>query len=214
MRDNLQENTWSGQFGKDYTDRCIFGPEELNSFYKREYGISRLDINNSFLSGLGLENKRVLEVGCNVGNQLRMLQNMGFSNLYGIELQQYAVEKAKSLTKGINIIQGVGDDIPFKDGYFDMVFTSGVLIHISPDNINRVLDEIYRCTREYIWGFEYYADEYAEVNYRGNNDLLWKTNFSRLYLDRFPALKLIKEEKFKYLDNDNVDTMFLLRKKK
>lgn len=171
-------------------------------------------MNNSFLSGLGLENKRVLEVGCNVGNQLRMLQNMGFSNLYGIELQQYAVEKAKSLTKGINIIQGVGDDIPFKDGYFDMVFTSGVLIHISPDNINRVLDEIYRCTNEYIWGLEYFADDYTEVKYRGNNDLLWKTNFSKLYLDRYPGLELVKEEKFKYLNNDNVDIMFLLRKKK
>lgn len=135
--DNLQENTWSGEFGKNYTDRCTFGPEELNSAYIKDYGISRRDMNNRFLSSeQGLENKRVLEVGCNVGNQLRMLQNMGFRNLYGIELQQYAVEKAKSLTQGINIIQGIGDDIPFKDGYFDMVFTSGVLIHISPDNIN------------------------------------------------------------------------------
>jgi len=56
----------------------------------------------------------------------------GINNLYGIELQQYAIEKAKALTKRINIIHGVADDIPFKDGYFDMVFTSGVLIHIHP----------------------------------------------------------------------------------
>jgi len=136
------------------------------------------------------------------------------NNLYGIELQQYAIEKAKALTKRINIIHGVADDIPFKDGYFDMVFTSGVLIHISPGNINRVLDEIYRCSREYIWGFEYYADDYTEVNYRGHESLLWKTNFPKLYLDRFPELELVKEEKFKYLYNDNVDVMFLLRKRK
>lgn len=214
MMTNLQEKTWAGQFGKDYTDRCTFSPEELDSLYKREYGISREEMNTRFLSGLGLENKRVLEVGCNVGNQLRMLQRMGFNNLYGIELQQYAIEKAKALTKRINIIHGVADDIPFKDGYFDMVFTSGVLIHISPGNINRVLDEIYRCSREYIWGFEYYADDYTEVNYRGHESLLWKTNFPKLYLDRFPELELVKEEKFKYLYNDNVDVMFLLRKRK
>ncbi|ABN53433.1 MAG TPA: methyltransferase domain-containing protein [Hungateiclostridium thermocellum] len=214
MMTNLQEKTWAGQFGKDYTDRCTFSPEELDSLYKREYGISREEMNTRFLSGLGLENKRILEVGCNVGNQLRMLQRMGFNNLYGIELQQYAIEKAKALTKRINIIHGVADDIPFKDGYFDMVFTSGVLIHISPGNINRVLDEIYRCSREYIWGFEYYADDYTEVNYRGHESLLWKTNFPKLYLDRFPELELVKEEKFKYLYNDNVDVMFLLRKRK
>jgi len=214
MQDTFQERTWSSQFGKDYTDRCTFSPEELNDFYKKEFGISRFDMNNRFLSGLDLENKRILEVGCNVGNQLRLLQKMGFVGLYGIELQEYAVQKAKSLTSGINIIQATADDIPFKDNYFDMVFTSGVLIHIAPDNIGTVLDEIYRCSNEFIWGFEYYADEYTEINYRGNNSLLWKTNFAKLYLDRFSDLELVKEEKYKYIDNDNVDSMFLLRKKK
>lgn len=214
MKNNLQESTWSSNFGKDYTDRCTFDTKELNNLYKKEYGISRLEMNNSFLKGLGLENKRVLEVGCNVGNQLRQLQHMGFENLYGIELQEYAVEKAKSLTQGINIIQGIGDDIPFKDGFFDMVFTSGVLIHISPEKIEKVIDEIYRCSREYIWGFEYYADEYTQVTYRGNAELLWKTNFAKLYLDRFSDLELVKEEKYKYINNDNVDSMFLLRKRK
>ncbi|MFZ5987158.1 MAG: pseudaminic acid biosynthesis-associated methylase [Bacillota bacterium] len=213
MRVNLQESTWSSEFGKDYTDRCTLGTEELNSLYKNEYGISRLEMNNRFLSGLGLENKRVLEVGCNVGNQLVQLQQMGFENLYGIELQAYAVEKAKGLTKGINIIQGMGDDIPFKDGFFDMIFTSGVLIHISPEKIDKVIEEIYRCTREYIWGFEYYADEYIEVSYRGNKDLLWKTNYCKLYLDKFSDLELVKEEKYKYINNNNIDSMFLLRKR-
>jgi len=52
------------------------------------------------------------------------------------------------------------------------------------------------------------------VNYRGHESLLWKTNFPKLYLDRFPELELVKEEKFKYLYNDNVDVMFLLRKRK
>lgn len=214
MKDNFQESTWVGDFGKDYTDRCTFSPEELNFFYKKEYGLSRLDMNNRFLYGLGLEDKRVLEVGCNVGNQLRLLQEMNFKHLYGIELQSYAVEKAKSLTTSINIIQATGDNIPFKDKYFDMVFTSGVLIHISPKNIGFVLDEIFRCSNEYIWGFEYYADKYTEVDYRGNEGLLWKTNFAKLYMDRFSDLVLIKEERHKYIHSDNVDSMFLLRKKK
>ena len=101
---------------------------------------------------------------------------MGFVNLYGIELQSYAVELSKARTKRINIIEGSAFDIPYKDGYFDLVFTSGILIHINPSDIVWALREILRCTREYIWGFEYYADEYQEINYRGRSDLLWKTD--------------------------------------
>jgi pseudaminic acid biosynthesis-associated methylase len=171
-------------------------------------------MNKKFLKGLSLENGNVLEVGCNVGNQLRLLQDMNFKSLYGIELQSYAVEKAKSMTTGINIIQANGDNIPFRDDFFGLVFTSGVLIHISPENINSILDEIYRCSKEYIWGFEYYADKYTEVTYRGNTGLLWKTDFAKLYMDRFSDLELVREEKYKYLYNDNVDSMFLLRKNK
>lgn len=212
MGGNFQIGTWSSDFGEEYTERNTFNSRDLNKLYIKEYGISREEMNKEFLSGLALEDGNILEVGCNVGNQLRLLQQMDFKNLYGIELQSYAVEKAKSLTQEINIIQATGDNIPFKDKFFDLVFTSGVLIHISPENINSVLDEIYRCSKEYIWGFEYYADEYTEITYRGNTGLLWKTNFAKLYLDRFADLELVKEEKYKYTNNDNVDSMFLLRK--
>jgi len=52
----------------------------------------------------------------------------------------------------VNLIQGSVFDIPFKDKYFDMVFTAGVLIHVSPSDIKKVLKEIYRCSTKYIWG--------------------------------------------------------------
>jgi pseudaminic acid biosynthesis-associated methylase len=138
---------------------------------------------------------------------------MGFKNLYGIEINDYAVELSKQRTNNINIIQGSAFDIPFKNEYFDLVFTSGVLIHIPPLDINLALNEIYRVTREYIWGFEYYDEKYTEVIYRGNKNLLWKANFSKIYLSLFDDLELIKEKKLKYLNDNNIDLMFLLRKK-
>jgi pseudaminic acid biosynthesis-associated methylase len=137
---------------------------------------------------------------------------MGFTELYGIELQDYAVELSKSRTQSINIIKGSALDIPYKDGYFDMVFTSGLLIHISPSDLNLVMSEIHRCTRKCIWGFEYYSDKHTEVVYRGNKKLLWKGNFAGMYLDLFEDLKLIREQRLKYLTDDNVDAMFLLSK--
>jgi len=208
-----QMESWRGQFGKEYTDRNALSLQEMEITYKEYYGITRTEMNSKFIGDFDRDMK-VLEVGSNIGNQLLCLQKAGFNNLYGIELGAYAVELSKSRTKDINIIQGSAFDIPFKDGFFELVFTSGVLIHIAPDDIAGVLDEMYRCTGKYIWCFEYYAEVYTQIPYRGHGDLLWKTNFAKLFLKRFSNLKLVKEEHFKYLDNDNVDTMFLFRKGK
>jgi pseudaminic acid biosynthesis-associated methylase len=206
-----QASKWSGAFGREYTDRNPQSIEEMEELYTRNYGLSRTELNRRFLDNLD-RSMRILEVGSNVGNQLLCLQRMGFGALYGIELQSYAVEISKSKSKNINIIQGEASDIPFKDGYFDMVFTSGVLIHIAPKNLQDVLGEIHRCTKKYIFGFEYYSDETKEIAYRGNSDLLWKADFAGKYLGLFDDLALAKEERIKYLGNENVDEMFLLKK--
>ena len=207
-----QIDKWANVFGKEYTDRNLYNPQELDEFYKKTWGATRTELNEEFLSFLDKDKTKILEVGSNVGNQLLSLQSMGFKNLYGIEISKYAVEKSKERTKDINIICGSAFDLPFKDEYFDLIFTSGVLIHISPKNIDFALDEIHRCSKKYIFGFEYYADEYTEIEYRGNKNMLWKANFCRMYLDGFKNLKLVKEKKLKYVDNNNVDSVFLLEK--
>lgn len=211
-----QMQEWAGEFGKEYTDRSALSLQETEILYKEKlYGITRTEMNSEFIDDLDRD-MRVLEVGSNIGTQLVYLQKTGFYNLYGIELQSYAVELSKSETRGINIIQGSAFDIPFKDDFFGLVFTSGLLIHIAPEDISKMLDEMYRCTNQYIWCLEYYADVYTQINYRGHTDLLWKANFSQLFLDRFSDLRLVREKHFKYLknDNDRVDTMFLLQKEK
>jgi len=209
---NKQMKEWMGDFGKKYTNRNALTLDEMNEMYRKKFGISRENLNNLFIDEMN-RNIKILEVGSNIGNQLLLLQKMRFKNLYGIEINSYAVEVSKSRTKNINIIQGSAFDIPFKDKYFDLVFTSGLLIHITPRDINLVLHEIYRCTKEYIWGFEYYDEKYTEVIYRGKKDLLYKTNFPKLYLDLSKNIRLVKEKKLKYLNDNNIDVMFLLNKK-
>ena len=211
MAKTQQEGVWNGEFGKEYTDRNTFTPDEVDDLYIKNYGISRTQLNSEFLDNLELN--RILEVGCNVGNQLHVLKKNGHSDLWGIELQDYAVEVARKRTGGLSIVKGSAFDIPYKDNFFDLVFTSGVLIHISPDDIDNVLDEMYRCTSRYIWGFEYYCpDGYQMVNYREEADLLWKTDFAKLFLDRFPDLRLVCKKIIKYKNDDNLDIMYLLEK--
>jgi len=198
-------------FGNEYTDRNALTLEEMDRSYKRNCGITRTELNQAFVGDLD-RSLRILEVGSNIGNQLLLLQKINFKNLYGIEINSYAVERAKAITKNINLIQGSAFDIPFKNDFFDLVFTSGVLIHIAPSDIHKAITEIYRCAKRYIWGFEYYADSHTEVLYRERKNMLWKTNFAKLYFDSFDDLELVKEEKLKYLNDENVDTMFLIKK--
>lgn len=206
-----QARNWMDTFGNEYTDRNALTLEEMDRSYKRNYGITRTELNQAFVGDLD-RSPRILEVGSNIGNQLLLLQKINFKNLYGIEINRYAVERAKAITKNINLFQGSAFDIPFKNDFFDLVFTSGVLIHIAPSDIHKAITEIYRCAKRYIWGFEYYADSYTEVVYRERKNMLWKTNFAKLYLDSFDDLELIKEQQLKHLNNENVDTMFLIKK--
>lgn len=207
-----QVRTWTGGFGRDYTDRNAYAPAQLDELYRRNYGVARTEINQRFLESIPRD-ARILEVGCNMGNQLLLLEQLGFTNLYGIEIQSYALDRAKERIAGAVLTQASASLIPYEDRFFDLVFTSGVLIHIAPADLPAVLAEIHRCTQQWIWGFEYYAPETTEVNYRGHDSLLWKTDYARLYLEQFHDLDLVREERLRYLENENVDTVFLLQRR-
>ncbi|MDF0681308.1 MAG: methyltransferase domain-containing protein [Candidatus Nitrosocosmicus sp.] len=207
------EQEWSSDFGNSYLKRNRFTVRELDDLYIRNYGISRSQMNTEFLGNLDRSCK-ILEIGCNIGNQLKLLQSLGFKNLWGLDILEEAVETAKKNTKGINIIKSSAFDIPFKNRYFDLVYTSGVLIHINPNNLNNVLESIYSLSSRYIWCFEYYNEVNVDLEYRGKKGLLWKNNFLKLFMEKYSDLKLLKEMKVKYLDRDNTDSMFLIEKVK
>lgn len=204
-----QGEVWRGEFGTSYTDRNALTLEEVAATYISRYNTTPPKLKKKFVGNIR-RSAKILEVGSNIGNQLLWLRAMGFENLYGIEIQTYAAKISK--TKNLNIIIGSAFDLPFEDDSFDLIFTDGLLIHISPEDINRVLQEIYRCSNKYIWGFEYYADKYVELLYRGRCNLMWKANFAKLYLSLFPGLRLIKKKYLKYIKNNSVDVMFLLEK--
>jgi pseudaminic acid biosynthesis-associated methylase len=210
-----QINKWKSEFGDEYIQRNLFKPEEIDNLYLSRYGITRTSMNKLFLNFLD-RNVKILEVGTNIGLQLNLLSKLGFQNLYGIEVNPLAIKTSQELNEGlpIYIIKASAFDMPFKDNWFDLVFTSGVLIHIHPKDISNAMGEIYRCTNNYIWCFEYFGDEgYREIIYSGESNLLWKTDFKKLFLNHFPDLGLIKESFYPYINEPKlVDHMFLLKK--
>jgi len=210
MREELileQTEFWKGKFGDDYTER---NHGEWDEFYKEQWGITRTELNVEFLGDLD-KDIRILEAGCNRGNQLEMLNKNGFTNLWGIDVNKQALGYARS-NKELNLVEGSLLDIPFKDNYFDLVFTSGVLIHIHPDDLKKAMSEIVRVSKGLVWGFEYFAEECTPIEYRGNANKLWKNDFLKLYLDTFPELKVVKKKLVPYLKDDNKNMMFLMKK--
>jgi pseudaminic acid biosynthesis-associated methylase len=206
-----QSEVWGGEFGREYTDRNTFEIDTLEALYQKNYGVTRKQINERFLRGVPRD-ASFLEVGCNTGNQLLLLRRTGYFNLSGIELQPYALDIAKSRAHDISWMQGSVLALPYGDKSFDVVFTSGVLIHVAPEDLPRAMDEIHRCAKTYIWGLEYYAPEVTAVKYRGNDGLLWKMDYARRYVERFKDLQLVDEQRIPYVESPNVDTVFLLTK--
>jgi pseudaminic acid biosynthesis-associated methylase len=207
-----QSSVWQSDFGRDYTERNTLSAEEVNQTALRRYGKRREDLIKDWLAPVA-KDARFLEIGSNIGLMLRALQAAGFTSLSGIEMQRNAVEKSKTTVSGVDIIQATAYDIPFKDAYFDVVFSNNVLIHIPPDKLPVVFDEMYRVSKKYIWGFEYFAPQVTEIPYRGQRDLLWKADYGRMFRERFPDLKIAREQVFNCLDEPGLqDKQYLLMK--
>lgn len=211
MQETEQIKFWKGDFGKEYTIRNTFSIEEMDSMYKQMWGVTKRTIDELFLGNLSRD-IRILEAGCNVGQQLRHLELMGFKSLFGIDIQQDAVAKANKISPNIKAVQGSLLEIPFEDRSFDLVCTQGVLIHIHLNDLDTAMKEIYRCSSRYIWGSEYFSEGVEEISYRGHSGVLWKTNYCKLFQNKFPDLKVLMELKVKNIGDDNIDQLYLLEK--
>lgn len=213
-----QLDAWASDFGKAYTDRNPLSAEDMDKFMEDYCGAKSSVLFRDCFPPAVVPSGRALEVGCNVGAQLRILKqvNPGLE-LYGIEPMPYALKRAREADPTISFLPGTAFDLPFKDGYFDVIMTNTVLIHIAPSDLVQAMKEIYRCSKRFIFGHEYFAESPVEVSYRGAQGLLWKTNFLQRYRDLWPDLHPVYERYLKYADPDRpgqelVDQVFLLEK--
>jgi pseudaminic acid biosynthesis-associated methylase len=164
---------WRSEFGRSYTDRNDLERPARIAAWQR-------------ILPQGVE--RALEVGCNAGWNLTYLSRLGVADLTGIEPQSYAVRRARERSTDHAIVHGTAFDLPFRDRWFDLAFTSGVLIHIGPEQLGTALDEIYRVSRRWIVAIEYDHPTELEIEYRGHGGALWKRDHGKAWRDRHPDL--------------------------
>jgi pseudaminic acid biosynthesis-associated methylase len=174
------EELWTGDFGNDYVER------------NRAAGNAREPFWTAVLEAFPVH--RVLEVGCNMGANLRWIaQKLPPQQVYGIDVNLKALGLLHQELPTVNGIWSPAREIPFRDGWFDLVFTMGVLIHQPESTLPLVMSEIVRCSSRYVLCGEYFAEENTEIHYRGQTGALFKRDYGRLYQELFPELKVVKQ---------------------
>jgi len=97
---------------------------------------------------------------------------------------------------------------------FDMTFTKGVLIHINPDKLESVYENLYNLSNRYIMVCEYYNPTPVTIEYRGHKDRLFKRDFAGELIEKY-NLKLLdygfNYHRDHYFTNDDA-TWFLMEK--
>lgn len=185
MTDIKALSAWSGAFGSDYTKRNAASIEAVRG---------RVLAWNKIISAMSNDLPRsVLEVGPNVGMNLRALPAFFGAELYGIEPNPDAREVliADKVLEPDHLMAGFGHEIALSDAQVELAFTCGVLIHVDPKLLEQTLREIHRVSSKYIVCIEYFSPKPETITYRGQDDLLFKNDFGGLYLDLFSDLALV-----------------------
>lgn len=172
------EELWAGDFGDAYISRNSAAAE------------GRAPQWESILNRCPAQ--RVLEVGCNIGANLAHIAPR--TEAWGVDINPRAIRALTATVPVAGAGIASGRSLPFRDSWFDLTFTAGVLIHQSPDALPLVMAELVRCSSKWVLAAEYMVEsggEEEEVSYRGQDGALYRRDYGKLYLARFPELSLV-----------------------
>lgn len=183
MHDPLNE--WRGGFGDAYAAR---NPATLETLRRKTRDWARM------LAPLqGRAPSSILEVGANVGQNIRALAQVSDARLYAVEPNPNArkVLAESGAIAAADVFDGTAQKLPFDDASIDLVFTSGVLIHVPPASLPQACAEIHRVAKRYILCVEYFADQPIEKKYQDRDGMLFLRDFGAFYLDAYPGLEVV-----------------------
>ena len=173
------EALWAGGFGDSYVER------------NRAAGTGRQVYWRTLVSTH--QPARVLEVGCNVGANLKWLLGLlPPAEVVGVDINERALTGLRQQVPEANAMWAQARDLPFRDGWFDLTFTAGVLIHQPDSTLRQVMGELVRCSSRLVLALEYAAASPVEVPYRGERGALFKRDYGVLYQQWFPELRLLE----------------------
>ena len=175
MAKRIQDVFWTDEYADSYSLK--------NSTFDNELGCQGWA---KILEKASLTRKTYLEIGCNIGRNLDQLA------LLDSQLKPSVVEinpKALSFVKKRHVLHhsfcGPAQEASFPGGAFELVFTSGVLIHVPPDNLLDIMRRMHEWSSRYIVIAEYFNRTPVSIEYQGRPDLLFKRDFGAMFADNF-----------------------------
>ena len=117
-----------------------------------EFHVRGAEVSQELAREIGLDNSKVLDVGCGIGGPSRMLADDYNCRVTGIDLSHEFIRTASALSELVGLqdktdfIQASALELPFEDGSFDVAWTQHVQMNISDkakfySEINRVLSD-------------------------------------------------------------------------
>lgn len=155
---NRQETYWSGRDGAAYHRRNRVDWRKRIPFWK-----DILDLTGA---------RSVYEWGCGPGWNLSAIR--AASDWY-VECTGWDVNtQARMESRWCGFEMEVG-------GYGELAFTSGVLIHIPPDELRDQMRRIIESSFDWVLAIEYESTRESMIEYRGEPDLLWARPYGKIY---------------------------------
>jgi pseudaminic acid biosynthesis-associated methylase len=154
-----------------------------NSVFDEQLGISAWEI---ILSTIDKSNiSSYLDCGSNIGRNIAFLKKVlpaATSSI--VELARGPYDKCLKDFQIDESFLGPLKDVKF-ERKFDLVFTSGVLIHVNPDDLLESMGRMFDLSSRYILIAEYFNRTPVMVSYRGEDDRLFKRDFGKLFVENF-----------------------------
>lgn len=202
LQDTLQH--WGGHNGHDYAARNVPTAKQQ---------LSRKRLWQDVRGALEEAPHTVLEVGAGAGQNLAVWKQMDPLIKTGAVEPNDRTRKTLITNKLADVAKpGTANSIDFDTNSFDLVFTSGVLIHIPPDDLEKSCEEIYRVSKKYIVSVEYFAAAPEEKQYRGQQGLLWKRDFGKFWMENFSVKPLFCGFYWKCLTDLDDLTVWVMQK--
>ncbi|MDC0587005.1 hypothetical protein OAP06_04575 [Gammaproteobacteria bacterium] len=170
---------------------------EQQNFWRKEYSKDYIDKNTEFDADLGIDcwkkmlNKSegvnsVLECGSNIGRNIASLQSIlpnAEKSIIEISPDSYEI-----VTQNFPIKDSYNGSIlesNFSNESFDLVYTCGVLIHIHPEDVRANMEKMFHYSRKYILIAEYFNRTPVMIEYQGEKDKLFKSDFGKQFIETF-----------------------------